>query len=510
MYSLVRYRTYWKIGIPLTLLAVTLGFVLLVWVGLTGFRVVVKSTHDIVGKNLDSVVKISDISTNLHIISTDLYRVLTNTQALEKGKVDIKREMQVIVNQILQLKSDLVEYKEKSSLPDQIVLIDKTLKTLDDYVGVASWLSTMLEVDFASAVSFIDPYNAVLDQMSKDLEEITKSSVKSAKSIAEESAAAASNTVLDFIIVAMFIATVISLVTWFGGRHQLKLQVTAKTLEALVEERTKELAQRSADLEDSLEHLKAAQASLVMQEKMASLGGLVAGVAHEINTPIGVVFSCSTMLFDKTKVFNQAVTDGKLKKSELTEFLHVSMEATGLISSNISQAAELVKTFKTVSADRTSDSRRTFDICAYINSVVVSLSPEYNKNRHKVVLDFDREVEIDSYPGSFAQILSNLIVNSVVHGFDGRTAGTITIKIICLGNIVTLEYSDNGCGIPDEHLNSIFDPFYTTKRGIGNCTGLGMHIVWNIVHKNLGGTVLIDSNVYEGVKFVITFPKNSP
>jgi signal transduction histidine kinase len=300
------------------------------------------------------------------------------------------------------------------------------------------------------------------------------------------------------------------MVAWLAGRHQQRLQITAETLERLVAERTRELAQRTADLEDSLTTLRETQATLVVQEKMASLGELVAGVAHEINTPIGVALTGATMLSDRTRDVQERFDGGKLRKSDFEGFLSTVTSTSGLLQSNIERAAALVQTFKQVSADRTSEVRRPFELHDYLDDVLISLSPAYRKAGHEVILSCPKNIEIDGYPGAFAQILSNFVMNSLVHGFTEGTAGRLQITVnLPDPESVELIYTDNGKGISPDHHIRVFDPFFTTRRGAG-CTGLGLHIVYNLVTARLGGEIRLDSADDGGARFTLRFPRLAP
>ncbi len=275
-------------------------------------------------------------------------------------------------------------------------------------------------------------------------------------------------------------------------------------------ERTREVAQRSHDLEESLTHLREAQTKLVMQEKMASLGGLVAGVAHEINTPIGVALTGASMLVEETASVRQRVANGQLRRSDFDNFLALCADASGLLMFNINRAANLVHSFKMVAADRASDERRKFTLKTFLEEVTVSLGPVYRKPGHQVLISCPDGLIIDGYPGALSQILSNLITNSVVHGFEDGRVGHISIAVSSHSDgLVELVYCDDGRGIAPENRGRIFDPFYTTRRSCGS-TGLGLHIVFNLVTARLGGDIRIEAPDDQGSRFILTFPHSAP
>ena len=503
-------RTFWKyIWAPATVMAIIACFVALIWLGRAGLDTVVSSTHEIVGRNLDSAVRISEIASRLQKISAHLNALMTLRAARKEG-FDVQNELSAIVKDISMLRVDLSEYRDKLATPLQVQGINKALETLENYEGAVRWVGSMLELDFAAAVAFIQPFNALFDSTSKKFEEITATAVSDARVRADSAARSANETVLMFVILTLIVALAISVGAWIGGRQQQKLKMTAEVLEQLVIKRTHELAQRTTDLEESLVRLRETQASLVMQEKMASLGGLVAGVAHEINTPIGVALTCVTFLADQTEKIQAAQSNGRLRKADFAEYMEDSASMTQLLQLNIARAARLVATFKMVSADRTSEERRSFNLMQYLDKILISLSPSYRTIGHSVVLNCPHDIVIDGYPGAFAQILSNFITNSIAHAFDEGCAGNISVKVSELDtDNVELVYEDDGRGVPPEHRDKIFEPFFTTRRG-SSCTGLGLHIVFNLVHARLGGSVQLSETSNGGARFMLRFPLRAP
>lgn len=275
-------------------------------------------------------------------------------------------------------------------------------------------------------------------------------------------------------------------------------------LRALNEELELRVEARTNELKESLESLKKAQEQLVESEKMASLGGLVAGVAHEINTPIGVGVTTISYLQQKADEMDRVYKDGKLKRSDFEKFIKLSMESSSAVLLNLSRASELIQSFKQVAVDQTSEERRTFKIKQYIDEVLLSLRSKYKRTKHEISVS-GPEVELDSYPGAVMQVLTNLLMNSLSHGFDGVEAGHITIKTELQGERVVIEYADDGNGMDEETRARIFEPFYTTKRGRGG-TGLGMHMVYNLVTQRLQGTISCQSSPGNGATFRVTIP----
>jgi signal transduction histidine kinase len=265
------------------------------------------------------------------------------------------------------------------------------------------------------------------------------------------------------------------------------------------------LEQQVKETTRALERLREAQAQLVQNEKLASLGALVAGVAHEINTPIGVGVTAASTLQANATQLRQLYTQGTLRRSELERFVALADEASHIILKNLQRGAELIHSFKQVAVDQSSGERRRFSLKAYLDEVLLSLRPQLKKTPFRVEVDCPDGVVLDSFPGALAQIVTNLVTNSMIHGFDGRDHGLIQIEARAERDWVTLRYRDDGRGIPHEHLSRIYDPFFTTRRGSGG-SGLGLHIVYNLVAQLLGGTIEVTSNPGQGTEFLIRIP----
>lgn len=265
------------------------------------------------------------------------------------------------------------------------------------------------------------------------------------------------------------------------------------------------LERANAELKNSLETIEQAQDRLVQSEKMAALGELVAGVAHEINTPVGVGVTAASFLDTKTKEIKKIYDSGELKRGELENFLQVVEEVSNSILINMERAAELISSFKQVAVDQSSETRRKFNVKEYIDEILLSLKPRYKKTGHHIRIDCDDDIELNSYPGVFSQILNNLIMNSLIHGFDGILEGIIQVQITREKDQVIFIYKDNGRGMTPEQKEKVFDPFFTTRRTKGG-TGLGMSIVFNLVTQTLKGSIICESSIGKGVTFTITFP----
>jgi signal transduction histidine kinase len=276
-------------------------------------------------------------------------------------------------------------------------------------------------------------------------------------------------------------------------------------LEARVAQRTGELAGSNRELQKTLEDLQQTQSQLVLSEKLAALGELVAGIAHEINTPVGVALSAGSTLAEKTRTLVDLFAQGEMKRSDLTQYLDDSREGTEMIFANLDRASQLIRSFKMVAADQVSGTRRTFNVKNYIDEVLLSLRPKLKKTHHRVEVLCDEDLVIESYPGAFSQILTNFIINSLAHGFEAGEAGQIRIEVARTNATLELRYTDNGSGMAPEIRERIFEPFFTTARSQGS-TGLGLHIVFNIVTRTLGGTIACESAPGQGANFHIVMP----
>jgi signal transduction histidine kinase len=276
-------------------------------------------------------------------------------------------------------------------------------------------------------------------------------------------------------------------------------------LEERVTRRTEELANANRDLQQTLEDLQRTQKQLVLSEKLAALGELVAGVAHEINTPVGVALSAGSTLAEKNRTLADLFAQGEMKRSDLAQFLDDSREGAEMILANLNRASELIRSFKMVAVDQVSEQRRIFNVKNYIDEILRSLRPKLKKTQHQIEVFCDKDLVIESYPVALSQILTNLLINSLLHAFDPEQAGVIRIEAARNNGTLEIRYIDNGKGMPAEIRDRIFEPFFTTARSQG-ATGLGLHIVFNIVTRTLGGTIVCESAPGQGTSFHLTMP----
>jgi signal transduction histidine kinase len=247
------------------------------------------------------------------------------------------------------------------------------------------------------------------------------------------------------------------------------------------------------------------QSKLVEAEKASSLGSLVAGVAHEINTPIGIGVTSITFLEEQLQRIEKLYFSGAVKKSDLEHFISSGKEAVASTLNNLRRAAELIRSFKQVAVDQTSGEKRSFNVKEYIDEILLSLKPKYKRTDHKVEVTGKDDMVVTNFPGALMQVITNLVMNSLLHGFEDVATGTILISVDAQGTDAVILYTDDGCGMNAEVKEKIFNPFFTTKKGEGG-SGLGMHIVDKLVTGRMEGSIECESSPGKGVRFKIIIP----
>ena len=290
---------------------------------------------------------------------------------------------------------------------------------------------------------------------------------------------------------------------------RLKIETLNAGLESRVMERTAELSATNLELSQTLETLQLAKDQLVQSEKLAALGALVAGVSHELNTPIGNGLTVASTLEHRVREFTQKI-DGGLRRSDLQNFVEDARFAAEIITRNLDRAGHLVSSFKQVAVDQTSSQRRVFSLYSLVSEIVLTLSAVWKKYTCVVVVEVPADLLMESYPGPLGQVLTNLINNALLHGFELKDTGSITIRAAPGANdTLHLAVRDTGKGIAVENLHRIFEPFFTTRLGQGG-SGLGLHIVHNIVGGVLGGQIKVVSEPAKGAEFSLVLPRVAP
>ena len=275
-----------------------------------------------------------------------------------------------------------------------------------------------------------------------------------------------------------------------------------KLLEKEIQTRNNELEHSNNELENSLNNLKQTQNKLIESEKMASLGMLVAGVAHEINTPIGLGITSMSHFVSQTSNLKELYEQKLMEQNDFENYLENTFELGQITYENLKRAAHLVKSFKQISIDQVDEHKREFNLKKYIEETILSLHNKIKKSKIKVNIYCSDELIIFSYPGAFSQIITNLIMNSLIHGYKENDSGVITLHFEKNDSILKFIYKDDGKGIKKDNLNKIFDPFFTTNRAHGG-SGLGLNIIYNIVSTQLEGTIKCNSKIGEGTEFIM-------
>ena len=289
-------------------------------------------------------------------------------------------------------------------------------------------------------------------------------------------------------------------------RAEAQLKLLNEELEQRVSQRTSELEAAVSDLSATLEQLTQAQNQLIDAEKMAALGNLVAGVAHDINTPLGIGVTAASHLQGEVRELAEHLQRGDLTKRRLSDFVQRSERGTELILGNLSHASNLVRSFKQVAVDQSSEQRREIDLRIYLEEVLRSLHPTLARSAVKIELECPDGLVLDTFPGAIYQIVVNLVLNALTHAFEPAQEGRVLIHAQAIAEDVRIQVIDNGRGMEDGIRKRVFEPFFTTRRGQGG-SGLGLHIVYNLTHELLGGQISCQSQPGQGCEFSLQFPR---
>ena len=283
-----------------------------------------------------------------------------------------------------------------------------------------------------------------------------------------------------------------------GQQEQLKAENTRRS------QTEQTLTQTNKELKNSIQELSKAQERLLDAEKMAILGKLSAEISHEINTPIGVSITSTSYLADLLSSLQEDINNQKLTKRSLDDFANNADQSLRLLLNNLNRASDLITSYKQVAVDQTSDKTRKINVAQYLNEIIQSLLPKLKKTKHTIEVNCADNIEIYCHAGAVSQIFTNLIINSIIHGFGNDESGIITINAELKGERLYLHYQDNGIGVPQNKLSQLFDPFYTTKSGDGG-TGLGTHIINELVTDTLNGKIVAHSEIGQGLSYDIEF-----
>ncbi len=294
------------------------------------------------------------------------------------------------------------------------------------------------------------------------------------------------------------------------GREREEAETISRTYQAHLERLTNELEDRvktrTLELQESFNRLQNTQAQLIESEKMSALGNLVAGVAHEVNTPLGISITAASIFKNEIRNIKEMLEANKLSKSSLESFIETLGEADEILMKNLDRAAQLVKNFKKISVDQSSEEIRSFELNTYLKEVISTFKSELKHRPVELVLDLDESpIEMHSYPGAISQIVVNMLQNALLHAFDPDQEGKIILQTRRHDERVSIVFKDTGKGIHEAVSDKIFEPFITTKRNRGG-TGLGLNITYNLVTQHLNGTIQLDTKYKEGACFLINIP----
>ena len=286
-------------------------------------------------------------------------------------------------------------------------------------------------------------------------------------------------------------------------RSEQELRNINEHLNVLVAERTKELS-------NTIEQLKVTQKELIQAEKMASLGALVAGVSHEVNTPLGVALTSSTSVIDRLEALQRSFDREELTEEELVAFIKDAFSISDILKNSISRASEIVKSFKMLATNQSSDEKRYFNLHNLVQSILVTLKYNYHQYKSEIHNDVAEELRVFGSVGDYTQIITNLIQNSLEHGLLPDDVGDVYVNANFANQTLIINVVDTGCGVPEDKFEQIFQPFYTTNRFQGG-TGLGLSILYNLV-TSMAGTITPYKNSPQGLGIEIVLPivNNAP
>ncbi len=287
----------------------------------------------------------------------------------------------------------------------------------------------------------------------------------------------------------------------------LRLKNSEHTLSLANQELRNEVVLRK-QVEDDL-RLSEQVVRKTSEEKMAALGTLVAGVAHEINTPMGIGVTAASNLQDEVAHVRHLYNENAMRKEDLEDFLSASDQTTRILLNNLERAAALIHRFKQVAVDQSSEAMRNIHLQTYLRDMMKNLEPKIKQTQLQYTIECPDEITLDSYPGALSQIVTNLVMNAIMHAYEPGQSGLLTIRAGIVEEQVKLEFSDNGVGIPHSIIDQIFNPFFTTKRGAGG-SGLGLHIVYNLMVQTLNGSIHCNSKSGEGTTFTLLWPLVKP
>ena len=438
-------------------------------------------------------------------LDEQLLRLNQQTQQLNTQNLEIKKQKQLLANQLIQIKHKDQELTEKEARLDTLKIeLNTQLETIKASSAILDKIETKLKSSKQSLLSqetenltLAQKIRANVDILAKQKESL-KEKEQEINIIGQTVTQQKSTITMQkyFLLVFSLIVSLVIILSVVLYRSFL----AKKKSSALIEE-------KNTQLEKTMGELTLTQEQLLESEKMASLGGLIKGIAHEVNTPAGIVLTADSSLLERTIEIREIFNKGEITQANLAEYLDDSIQCTELSLANIRRVAELIQTFKKVAVDQSSNDQRSFNLAEYIEQVIVSTHSLTHKGKHTVNVSCPEDLVLYNYPGAFAQIISILISNSVHHGFVNKEHGMITFDFSSQGDDLVINFEDDGVGASQEVIDNIFEPFYTTTRGSGG-SGLGAHILFNLVTQLLMGNIKCTAGTEQGLHFEIIIPMN--
>ena len=459
------------------------------------------------GKYLDFFNQILAIRNGRQARPQHYHRVYWDMLMPAQGKapfIDGKRQpLQQLMQQAGFTEQEFVQLQQAQQVSDKLTELEfKAFNEVKNALSLPIPYKQTRERETALAYLYSQDYLAAKASIMSHINEFY--SLQEGRTNRQVETTASKHSLMTTLALASFILLLLILIVNFRLRHKVNRQFIER-LEKEVHMQTEHIRAKNAQLTESLEIMETAKSQLVESEKMASLGSLVAGVAHEINTPVGVGITAVTTLQEEIALLRQSADNNNLTKNLLIETIDIFQHSTDMIFSNLMRVSSLIKSFKHVAVDQAHDEIRPLELRESVQDVVDSIMPKYKYYRVDVRVDIDRQISCTTYPGALAQIITNLVINAFFHAFDQKQEGLLTISASEEKSWITLVISDNGKGMDAQTRDNIFEPFYTTKRNQGG-TGLGMHIVYNLVTQKLSGQITCQTAPNKGTRFEIIFP----
>lgn len=434
-------------------------------------------------KTQDELIdKTEEIQQQSQLLKQQQVRIDKLDLAIKKQKIKLNKQNKSILTKDKELDAKEGHLRTlENDLKAQIKIIDNStqaLESIESNLIISSQSLANQEVQNLTLTEKIEANLKVLDHQKKQLskKELT---IRTQKSFL----------IVSILFGSIFFILIIALYRLFIAKKKASIS----------------LENKNQQLEKIMRDLHQTQDQLIESEKMASMGGMVAGIAHEVNTPAGIVLTVDTSLLENTQLLKEKISKGAMAQQDLDEYLDYSIECNTMSIKNIKRVAGLIKTFKQVAVDQANNEFCSLNLKEYIDEILASLQYLFEGNKHEIEVTIENDITFDSYPAVYLQVIQTLITNSLMHGFDEMELGKIDLSFAPKGECLIFEYKDNGKGASQEVIDKIFDPFYTTKRGSGS-SGLGTHILYNLVTQLLKGKVSCRQNQPEGLIFKFELP----